>query len=124
MPSAAPISMSALLLALSVCGFAAATTAKQASEDPAGFTVTGRIELPDKEDIPPGMHVSINTEWSVSDHLAEIAPDGTFEFKALAPGIYNLAVGVNGYAPAQDSPLELLVDHHRRGVIIHMARSP
>jgi protocatechuate 3,4-dioxygenase beta subunit len=88
-----------------------------------GFTVTGRIELPGKEDIPPAMHVSVNTEW-MNDRLADIAPDGAFEFKGLAPGIYNLAVGVNGYAPIQDSPLELLVDHHRRGVIIHMARSP
>jgi Carboxypeptidase regulatory-like domain len=89
-----------------------------------GFSVTGQIRLPDKEDIPPGMHVSINSEWTVINRLADIASDGTFEFKALGPGIYNLAVGLNGYAPTPDSPRQILVDHDRPGVIVHMARAP
>lgn len=89
-----------------------------------GFTVTGKIKLPDKEDIPPGMHVTINPEWTATNRLADIAPDGTFEFNALAPGIYSLAVGLNGYAPTPDSPQQVLVEHDRRDVILHMARSP
>jgi hypothetical protein len=89
-----------------------------------GFTVTGKIKMPDKEDIPPGMHVSINPEWTVTNRLADIATDGTFEFKALAPGIYSLNVGINGYIPSPDSPQALLVERDRRNVIIHMARSP
>jgi hypothetical protein len=89
----------------------------------AGFTVAGKIELPGKEAIPPGMHVSINPEHSANNRLADIAADGTFEFNALAPGIYNLAIGMNGYESPADLPQEVLVDHDRRDVIIHMTRS-
>jgi hypothetical protein len=89
-----------------------------------GLTLTGKIASADKDAIPPGMHVTINTEWAANNHLADIAPDGTFEFKALAPRIYSLSVGMNGYAPVPDSPKELLVEHDRHDVIIHMARSP
>jgi hypothetical protein len=88
-----------------------------------GYSVTGKIELLDKKDVPVGMHVSINADWTVG-RLTDIAPDGTFEFTTLAPGIYSLNVGINGYTPTADSPHELLVERDRPNVIIHMARSP
>jgi hypothetical protein len=88
-----------------------------------GFSVSGKIDLVDKKDVPPGMHVSIGSEWTVNGRLTDIAPDGTFEFKSLAPGIYSLGVGVAGYTPTADTPRELLVERDRRDVIIHMARS-
>jgi hypothetical protein len=88
-----------------------------------GFTVAGKIELPSKEAIPPGMHASIIREQIADNRLADIAPDGTFEFNALAPGIYRLAIGINGYQSPADSPQEILVDHDRRDVVIHMAQS-
>jgi hypothetical protein len=89
-----------------------------------GLTLTGKIGLADNNAIPPGMHATIKTEWAVNNRLADVAPDGTFEFKALAPGIYNVSVAINGYAPTPDSPKELLIEHDRRNVVIHMARSP
>jgi hypothetical protein len=89
-----------------------------------GFTVAGKIELPGQEAIPPGMHVTINREQTRDNRLADIGPDGTFEFNALAPGIYHLEIGINGYQSPADSPQEILVDHDRHNVIIHMARSP
>jgi hypothetical protein len=89
-----------------------------------GFTVAGKIELPGKEVIPPGMHVTINREQTTGNRLADIAPDGTFEFNALAPGIYHLAIGINGYQSPADSPQEILVDHDRRDVVIHVDRLP
>jgi hypothetical protein len=55
--------------------------------------------------------------------VTPIASDGTFEFKTLAPGIYSLMVGINGYTPTADSPHKILVESNRRNVIIHMARS-
>jgi hypothetical protein len=68
--------------------------------------------------------VTIKSEWTVNNRLADVAPDGAFELNALAPGIYNLWVGMNGYVPTPDSSQQLLVDHDRRNVIVHMARSP
>jgi hypothetical protein len=89
-----------------------------------GYSVSGKIDLLDRKDVPPGMHVSINSEWTADNRLTDIAPDGTFEFTTLAPGIYSLNVGINGYTPTSDWPQALLVDRDRRNVIIHMARSP
>jgi hypothetical protein len=87
-----------------------------------GFTVSGKIQVPDQATIPQGMHVTIQSEWTASNRLADIAPDGAFEFTALAPGIYNLWVGMNGYAPIPGSSQQLLVDHDRRNVIVHVAQ--
>ena len=88
-----------------------------------GFSVSGKINLLDKSDVPPGMHVSIRSEWAADNRLTDIASDGSFEFKTLAPGIYFLNVGITGYTPAADTPRELLVERDRRNVVIHMARS-
>jgi hypothetical protein len=87
-----------------------------------GLSVSGRIDLLDQKEIPRGMHVSIGSAWT-DNRLADIASDGTFEFKTLAPGIYYLEVGVTGYTPMGDTPRELLLKRDRRNVVIHMARS-
>jgi hypothetical protein len=89
-----------------------------------GFSLGGKIVLVDRQDVPPDMHVTIKPEWTVTNRLTSIAPDGTFEFKTLAPGIYSLDVGINGYSPTPDSPQALLVERDRRNVIIRMTRSP
>jgi hypothetical protein len=89
-----------------------------------GFTVSGKVELLDKKDVPAGMHVTINPDWTVTNRLTSIASDGAFEFKTLAPGIYSLNVGINGYIPTADSPQKILVESDRRNVTIHMTRSP
>jgi hypothetical protein len=89
-----------------------------------GFSVSGRIDLPDQKDIPASMHVSMRSEWAANSRLSDIASDGTFEFRTLAPGIYSLAVGITGYTPTADAPRELLIERDRRDVVIHMTRSP
>jgi hypothetical protein len=89
-----------------------------------GFSVSGKIVLVDRKDVPPGMHVTINPGWTVYNRLTSIAADGTFEIKALAPDVYSLGVGINGYAPTSDSPNKLLVENDRRDVIIRMTPSP
>jgi hypothetical protein len=89
-----------------------------------GYSVSGKIDLFDKKDVLSGMHVSIKPDWNGDDRLTDIAPDGTFEFTTLAPGAYSLNVGIHGYTPTPDSPQEILVDHNRRNVVIHMIRSP
>jgi hypothetical protein len=89
-----------------------------------GFSVSGKIVLVDRKDVPPGMHVTINPEWTVYNRLTSIAADGTFEIKALAPDIYSLGVGINGYTATSDSPKRLLVENDRYNVIIRMTRSP
>lgn len=89
-----------------------------------GFSVSGKIVLVDGKDVPPGMHVTINPDWTVYNRLTSIAADGTFEIKALAPDVYSLGVGINGYAPTAGSPKNILVESDRHDVIIHMARSP
>ena len=89
-----------------------------------GFSVSGKIDLVDRKEIPPGMHVTINPEWTVYNRLTDIASDGTFEFKTLAPGVYSLEVGIGGYTPTAGSSQRILVEGDRRNVIIHMARLP
>jgi hypothetical protein len=89
-----------------------------------GFSVRGKVELLDRKDVPPGVHVTINPQWAVTNRVTPIAPDGSFEFQTLAPDVYSLDVGINGYTPTYDSPHEILVERDRRNVIIHMARSP
>lgn len=89
-----------------------------------GFSVSGKIVLTDRKDVPPGMHVTINPEWTVYNRLTGIAADGTFEIKGLAPDIYSLGVGITGYTSTASSPQKILVESDRRNVIIHMARSP
>ena len=89
-----------------------------------GFSVSGRIDLLDQKVIPPSMHVSIRSEWAANSRLSDIASDGTFEFRRLAPGIYSVNVGVTGYTSTADAPRELLVERDRRDVVIHMTRSP
>jgi protocatechuate 3,4-dioxygenase beta subunit len=88
-----------------------------------GFSVSGKIDLLDKSEIPPGMHVSIWSEWAADNRLTDIASDGSFEFKTLAPGIYSLNAAIVGYTPTADTARELLVERDRRDVVIHMARS-
>jgi carboxypeptidase family protein len=89
-----------------------------------GFSVSGKVVLVDAKWVPPGMHVTINPEWTVTNRLTPIASDGTFAFNTLAPGIYSLTVGINGYKPTDDSPHRLLVDNDRSNILIRMARSP
>jgi Carboxypeptidase regulatory-like domain len=88
-----------------------------------GLTVSGKINLLDNSAIPPGMHVTLGTEWAADNRLTDIASDGSFEFKTLARGIYFLSVGIPGYTLAADTPRELLVERDRHNVVIHMARS-
>jgi hypothetical protein len=86
-----------------------------------GFSVSGKIVLADRKDVPSGMHVTIHPDWTVHSRLTNIASDGTFEIKALAPDVYSLNVGINGYTPTASSPRRLLVESDRHNVIIHMA---
>jgi hypothetical protein len=89
-----------------------------------GFSVSGRVELLDKKDVPPGMHVTMNPDWTVTNRMTVIASDGTFEFRSLAPGIYSLNMAIKGYTPTANSPRKILVESDRRNVILHMAQSP
>jgi hypothetical protein len=86
-----------------------------------GFSVSGKIVLADRKDVPSGMHVTIHPDWTFHSRLTSIASDGTFEIKALAPDVYSLNVGINGYTPTASSPQRLLVESDRRNVIIRMA---
>jgi hypothetical protein len=49
-----------------------------------------------------------------------LAPDGTFEFKGLARGVYDLAPSVRGYQLGESRTLEKLVDHDVRDFVIRM----
>jgi hypothetical protein len=88
-----------------------------------GFSVSGRIVLVDAKEVPVGMHVTINPQWTVLNRVTPIASDGSFEFQTLAPGVYSLMAGINRYAPTDDSPHKILVERDRRNVIIRMTRS-
>lgn len=89
-----------------------------------GFSVSGKIVLIDGKDLPPGMHVSIKPDWTSYNRITSVAADGTFEFQALAPDVYSLGVGIDGYTPTASSPERLLVRSDLANVIIHMTRMP
>ncbi len=89
-----------------------------------GYTVRGRVVLPDGQTIPAGTHATLKPDWTIYDRISDIAADGSFAFTAVAPDVYALNAGIRGYMASADSPQNILVDGNRGDVVIHMVKSP
>lgn len=86
-----------------------------------GYTLRGKVALSDGKPIPPETRVTLTVDWGCDDQMTVLAPDGTFEFKGLAKGVYSLAAGVQGYSLADERiGAEVLVDRDRKDIVIRM----
>ena len=73
------------------------------------LTISGRIRLPGNAPIPGGMHLNLSSETGDYQTI-ELPPDGAYEFKGLAPGVYSLNPAVKGFAASLDNPPEILIE--------------
>lgn len=73
------------------------------------FTLRGKITLSDGKPIPPDMRVSIGADRGSDSQTVVLSPDGTFEFKGLSRGVYDLWPSVKGYRPHLAQSTEILV---------------
>lgn len=91
------------------------------------YRLRGRILLSDGAAIPTGMRVSL-----FSDHIPDrqsvlLPPDGSFEFKGLAKGVYTLSPAVKSYQQQDlERQLELVIEGDRRDfdVILYPSKPP
>jgi hypothetical protein len=75
-----------------------------------GYTLHGKIVLSDGQPIPPGMRVNVFSDRVPDNQTAMLAPDGLFEFKGLARGVYRLSPSVKGYEVRDAYSMELLIE--------------
>jgi hypothetical protein len=75
------------------------------------YTLRGKVVLSGGKPIPPDMRVSLST--ATADRQMLFAPDGSFEFKGLAKGVYIVQPAVRGYRTPPDAAGEFLVEGDR-----------
>jgi protocatechuate 3,4-dioxygenase beta subunit len=88
------------------------------------YSLRGKVVLADGNPIPPNMHVSIGGDFGGDIQMAEIGPDGSFQFHGLARGVYDVSAGVRGYQMANNLPGEALVDRDGKTVTIRLEPAP
>jgi hypothetical protein len=89
------------------------------------YTLRGRALLSDGKPIPPEMHVDLIADQGADTQTTVIAPDGSFELKGLAKGIYSLYASVKGYSAGRRAAGdEVLVNRDRQDVVIRMEANP
>ena len=82
------------------------------------YTLRGRVVLTDGKEIPPDMHVNLGADRAWDNQSVIIAPDGSFEFKGLASGVYGVMPSVKGYTFGDGFGQEVLVHHDVNNVTI------
>jgi hypothetical protein len=87
-------------------------------------TIRGKIQLSDGAPIPPNMRVNVFADRVNDRQTLTLPPDGAFEFKGLAKGVYSLGPAVKGYQPQDpERPTEFLIEGDRKdfNVTLHPA---
>ncbi len=83
------------------------------------YTIRGRIVVSDGAAIPSGMRVSVFNDQIPDRQSLLLPPDGSFEFKGLAKGVYTLSPAVKGYQPQDpEHPSEMVIDGDRKDVTV------
>ena len=81
-----------------------------------GYSLRGRFALSDGLPIAPGMRLNLFMDRLPDRQSVILPPDGTFEFKGLAKGIYTLLPAVKGYLKQDpEQPIEILIEGNRAG---------
>jgi hypothetical protein len=75
------------------------------------YTLRGRVVLSDGKAIPPDMRIDLSSDRASDTQTAVLDPEGRFEFKGLASGVYVISPSVRNYRSPDEFPREALVDH-------------
>jgi protocatechuate 3,4-dioxygenase beta subunit len=74
------------------------------------YTLRGKIVLSDGKLIPSDMRLSLFSDQVPDSQTLVLAPDGLFEFRGLARGVYSLSPSVKGYEVRDTESSELLIE--------------
>jgi hypothetical protein len=88
-----------------------------------GFTLRGKVVLSDGKPIPPDMHMNLFSDRTDDMQSAVLSPDGRFELKGLAAGVYELAPSVRSYR-GPDGPSEVLVHRDVDNLVVTLDPAP
>jgi hypothetical protein len=73
------------------------------------YTLRSQVVLSDRKSIPPDMRINLFADRVPDSQTLILSPDGFFEFKGLAPGVYGLGPSVKGYEPMDTQSMEFLI---------------
>jgi hypothetical protein len=74
------------------------------------YTLRGKVTLSDGKPIAPNMRLNVFSDRVPDSQTLTLDPDGQFEFKGLARGVYTLSPSVKGYEVRDAQSMELLMD--------------
>jgi hypothetical protein len=83
-------------------------------------TVRGKIVLSDGKPIPPDMRVTLGADSAWDSQINPIAPDGSYEFRGVADGVYSLSPAVRSYRAGDGFGIEILVKGDLNNVVVRM----
>ncbi len=81
------------------------------------YRLSGKVLLSDGKPIPEGMRLSLSSALAWDSQTVMPGPDGWFEFKGLASGVYSLSPALNGYGLAEGFEQEVLVNRDRETIL-------
>ncbi|SPE36509.1 exported hypothetical protein [Candidatus Sulfopaludibacter sp. SbA3] len=88
------------------------------------YTLRGMVKLSDGKPIPPDMRINLFPDRGRDSQSVLLGPDGKFEFKGIAKGVYDLAPSVRGYRIGDANTMEELVDRDISGLMITLQPAP
>lgn len=88
------------------------------------YTLRGKVVLSDGAAVGKEMRVTIGSDEIMDTQMVTLAPDGTFEFKGLAKGVYMVMPGVRNYQLADGDTGEVLVDRDGKSVVLRVVPRP
>jgi len=74
------------------------------------YTLRGKIVLSDGKPIPPDMRLFLSSDRGADSQTLTLPPDGLFEFRGLARGVYRLLPSVKGYEVRDTQSMEMLIE--------------
>jgi uncharacterized GH25 family protein len=84
------------------------------------YTLRGKVVLTDGKPVPTDMHLTLSADRAWDSQIVPIGADGSFEVRALPPGVYGLAPGVKGYTPANGFEVDALVNKDMSDYVIRL----
>ncbi len=87
----------------------------------AAHILRGKVLLSDGKPITPDMHITLSADRARDSQIAAIASDGSFEFRALPSGVYELDPGVKGYQLSEGRVVEALVNSDVTNFVIRLS---
>jgi hypothetical protein len=88
------------------------------------YTLHGRVALSDGRPVGKEMRVTLSSDSATDSQMVTLELDGTFEFKGLAKGIYEVMPGVRGYRLADGETGEVLLDRDGKSVTFRLVPAP